>query len=218
MKISNLSEIKLKNEKSMKLKQSSCKHGSFLTCAKIVVSLFLLFNIIVIILQHFQIDEQFENKFIQKYGQILNTHFLLPLRNLLSRLSNKMSKTSGLTILGNISLRLPERIQLDDTQTMNLTESESNLPAMYFNRWKQRDFGENAFKYKNVNYCPNVKMISPHRIRQNNLFWQIVQTDEPEMIVYAYNAYYDNRIYGKPTVKIMTVTDRQVPVQKRKWW
>ncbi|KAJ6219222.1 hypothetical protein RDWZM_005034 [Blomia tropicalis] len=129
-----------------------------------------------------------------------------------------MSKTSGLTILGNISLRLPERIQLDDTQTMNLTESESNLPAMYFNRWKQRDFGENAFKYKNVNYCPNVKMISPHRIRQNNLFWQIVQTDEPEMIVYAYNAYYDNRLYGKPVVKIMTVTDRQVPVQKRKWW
>lgn len=56
------------------------------------------------------------------------------------------------------------------------------------------------------------------KTRMNNLYWQVTESSNPAIKLYLYNAYYDNRLWGKPVVKILTTTDQQVEVEKAKWW
>ena len=151
----------------------------------------------------------------QKYDQQFKQQVLLPFQSLLKNIRYKFKFGDS---SANISEILPTRVQLNTTQTMAMVEEESNLAARYFERWEKPNFGRNAVQHANVIYCPTVKMISPHLVRQNNLYWQVVRSEQPKMTVYAYNAYYDGRLWGKPAVKIVTVTDQQVAVEKRQWW
>lgn len=159
-----------------------------------------------------------------KYEDEFNSRVVAPFRSLLDKLANKLNVgESGKEPVyqRNLSAILPPRVQLTDSQTMALIEGErSNLAAIYFDRWSKSGFGNDAIKYGAIQYCPRVKMISPHKVRMNNLMWQVVQTKDGPMgpTSYLLNAYYDDRIWGKPTVKSIWVTDRQVPVMKKKWW
>jgi len=121
-------------------------------------------------------------------------------------------------IVKNISSILPVAMQLNDSETYRLVEEESNIAATYWERWSTNSFsGKPA---SGVAHCANVKMISPHMVRQNNIYWQIVENiyEDKVLKLYLLNAYYDNRMYGQPAVKIITSTNRQVPVAKLQWW
>src|SRR5699024_10996346 len=106
------------------------------------------------------------------------------------------------------------------SQTLALSEEKSNLAARYWDRWSNT-IGKQARQYKpNVPYCEKVQMVSPHLVKHNNLHWQVVHSmfNNASMTVYLYNAYYDHRMKQGPVVKLITTTDRQVDVEKEKWW
>lgn len=52
----------------------------------------------------------------------------------------------------------------------------------------------------------------------SNLYWQVTESRAQKIKLYLFNAYYDNRLFGKPVVKIITTTNQQVEVEKKKWW
>ena len=163
--------------------------------------------------------------------KVLPKHQLLePFSKLLNKLSFSVNKVNHDPTDQNLLSILPVRVQLNDTQTYQMIEQESNLAATYWQRWSSGNFIENKSKHQNVKYCNQVEMISPHQVKHNNLYWQFLEAPEVNiksrflpkkeeyMKLFLYNAYYDNRLWGKPAVKIVTATNKQSPVETHKWW
>src|SRR5699024_3946815 len=113
-------------------------------------------------------------------------------------------------------------LQLNKSEAFRLVELDSNLAATFFEQWDSANFGKDAVHHPKVQYCDQVKMTSPHDIKQNNLYWQVLLAEpynstlqNQSMTLYLFNAYYDDRVKGKPAVKVITTTDQQVGVEKR---
>lgn len=163
-----------------------------------------------------------------KYDQVFEQKLLKPFGDLMNELNVSVAKLSG----SKSQVRpftLPGRIQLNNSQTYHLVEQESNLAATYWERWNSYNFGRDGIEKDGVQYCRKVRMISPHKVRQNNIYWQIVDMLPPSEFakkkkqrtmqkLYLYNAYYDKRLKNRHAVKVIATTDQQVLVEKRRWW
>ena len=97
----------------------------------------------------------------------LQEKLLKPLSELVDKLSKSVNKLDQNTDK-NLSSILPARVQLNDFQTMELVENESNLPATYWNRWSKPRFGKQSLK-KDAKYCPSVNLSPPHEVMLQKL-------------------------------------------------
>lgn len=102
---------------------------------------------------------------------VLQEKLLKPFSNLLNKLSKSVDKLDQ-NVNKNLSSILPARIQLNDYQTMEHVEKESNLPATYWDRWNKLNFGKHSLK-KKVKYCSNVMLNPPHEVFYNKAILKI---------------------------------------------
>ncbi len=149
----------------------------------------------------------------EQYHHSLNEAF----RKLFDQL-NSTTNSATSTRHKVLSSFLPKRIQLNESQTMALVEAESNLAASYWARWKMIDAKKGLSPLAGAVHCAGVSMISPHQARMSNLYWQVTESTETSLKLFLYNAYYDDRLWARPQVKVITATDRQVQVERLKWW
>lgn len=135
--------------------------------------------------------------------------------------NNKLNESSQ-TRARN-SFNISPQIAIIDSQAYDLIEANSNLPMKYWNSWKDSNFDmKNNGSTKDA--CEEVYLIAPHLLRQNNRFWQIVDTElldnqkTATIRLYLYNAYYDSRIKGNPLVRIIASSGVQRLVEKAQLW
>ena len=121
-------------------------------------------------------------------------------------------------------------VQLDTLKTFYLAESESNLPLLYWKKWNELPVeGNTNVRDARVNYCTQVNLTDPFRLRHNNLYWQVVsvkmdnhhqtsQSETDRIDLFLYNAYYDNRVKQTPVVVIITANNQDRLSRRLKWW
>lgn len=68
----------------------------------------------------------------------------------------------------------------------------------------------------NVSYCKNIKLLSIWSIQHNNFYWQTIdnQIKNKKFKLHLLNAYYDNRIFKKPSVRILVASDQGSKIKK----
>ena len=127
--------------------------------------------------------------------------------------------------------KLPMRVQLNNSETYKLAEEESNLPMTFWERWKNFPKNKKIKQHYNesVIYCDKIELIDPFNVQFNNRYWQMftikpnsktstinnnTKKEEEEIVMYLYNAYYDNRTI--PVVRLIAV-NRQEPLAKKLW-
>lgn len=169
----NLFKTSLHQNKGTLLNFQCCSKLAFVFVIAVFVALYLLTTLEISFVnnkrprklmsqKHFQVSSQ---SFGTKNNKALQEKFLKPFSNLLDKLSKSVDKLDQKAIK-NLSSILPKRIELNDYQTMEHVEKESNLPATYWDRWNKLNFGTRNTK-KNVKYCSNVVLNPPHEVFYN---------------------------------------------------
>lgn len=221
--LSKLSEFrKVKSTVSRKCRNCCCK---FPWLGLII--LFMLINLLVL-LQAFIFNSSYSWNSLQsdatQSSDSLNepASKFEPLSRLLSYIESKFGINPNNKKDDELSDRIPLRVQLDDEQTFQQVEKESNLAAIYWHRWKTFPDQINQAK-ASVRHCPAVQLTQPYKVKQNNLHWQQFdatsdKAGEETITMYLYNAYYDKRIAGRPLVRLITMNKQYLMAEKRKWW
>src|SRR5699024_6772091 len=103
----------------------------------------------------------------------------------------------------NLTYFLPEEVQLNNSVTRQMAESESNIAATYWEHWLGINWRYRKNMKPGVTYCETVNLTDPLHLKHLNLYWQMLfavpeYNPSKSILMYMYSAYYDDRIKSNP--------------------
>lgn len=162
--------------------------------------------------KYFQLENKFQFKVVH------------PFRKYLSKLEDTITfmrpPSKPPKPLSQILASLPVHPrELNQSEVDHLAEHESNLPLSYYHHWQSIPSSNPLQYFPKLGYCHKVQLPDPLSLRQNNLYWQILNAKNQQhhkVNIWLLNAYYDKRVTESPAVKIVASVDAYR--EKIKWW